>query len=48
MMHSGSTARLGKVTLCVVASALALAACSKEAEDTSSADAIPTDTATTA
>lgn len=44
MMHSGSTARLGRLALCVAASALALAACSKKAEDTST-DATPTDTA---
>lgn len=47
MMHSGSTARLGTLALVVAASALALAACSKKAQD-DGADAAPTDTASAA
>lgn len=45
MMHSGSTARFGQLSFCVAAAALALAACSKKAEDTSASDAAPTATA---
>ena len=47
-MHSGSTARFGRLALCVAASALALAACSKKAEQADTdTDATPVATANT-
>lgn len=48
MIQSGSTARFGRLALCVAASALALAACSKKSADTDAGEATPVAAATEA